>query len=71
MDPEETSPKNEGQGPPEDPELYEDNTCDTIEVTKDFVKLTEELEAEYLRLKEMYKQQIKEQIKEASNDKPT
>jgi hypothetical protein len=65
MDSEDNSPG------PEDPELYEDNTCDTIEVTKDFVKLTEELEAEYLRLKEMYKQQIKEQIKEASNDKPT
>ena len=55
----------------EDPELYEDNTCDTIEVTKDFVKLTEELEAEYLKLKEMYKQQVRQQIKESSNDKPT
>jgi hypothetical protein len=66
MDSEEKS-----SGPPEDPELYEDNTCDTIEVTKDFVKLTEELEAEYLRLKEMYKQQIRQQIKESSNDKPT
>ena len=57
---------------PEDPELYEDNTCDTIEVTKDFVKVAEELEAEYLRLKEMYKQHIKQQIKgKFRDDKPT
>ena len=52
---------------PEDPELYEDNTCDTIEVTKDFVKVAEELEAEYLRLKELYKQQIKEKLKQSSD----
>lgn len=69
MHSEDTSPTNEA---PEDPELYEDNTCDTVEVTKDFVKLTEELEAEYLRLKEMYKQQIKEQwILLADKGKPT
>ena len=56
----------------EDPELYEDNTCDTIEVTKDFVKLAEELEAAFLKLKEMYKQKIKEQVVPlADKDKPT
>jgi len=66
MDSEETSPVNE------DPELYEDNTCDTIEVTKDFVKLAEELEAAFLKLKEMYKQKIKEQVVPlADKDKPT
>jgi len=63
IDTEKTMEPEEKSQAPEDPELYEDNTCDTIEVTKDFVKVAEELEAEYHRLKELYKQQILEQIK--------
>jgi len=54
----ESESESEDDQRPEDPELYVDNTCSTIEVTKDFVKLTEELHMEFLKIKEHYKQQI-------------
>ena len=75
MSSDESDESDEEDKRPEDPELYVDNTCETIEVTKDFVKLSEELHTEFLKIKEHYKETIvaslKEHLDQLNATKPT
>jgi len=57
---------NEMEGEVEE-EVIENNTCDTIEVTNDFVKLTEELHQGYLAIKERCKQRILEHLRDGKD----
>ena len=43
-------------------EFIPENTCETIQITKDILQLFVELETEYIRIKEEIKQEIKEEI---------
>ena len=51
----------------EEEEPIPENTCETIQITKDILPLFKELEEEYNRIKEEIKGEVLEEVKKSRN----
>ena len=47
----------------EEEDIIPENTCETIQITKDILKLFRELETEYIRIKGEIKEEIMNSLK--------
>ena len=55
----------------EEEDIIPENTCETIQITKDILRLFEKLEIEYTRIKGDIKKDIKEEIMNSLKPKET
>ena len=53
----------------EEEELIPENTCETIQITKDILQLCNALETEYDRIKEEIRQEVLEEVKKSLKPK--
>ncbi len=53
----------------EEEELIPENTCETIQITKDILRLFEKLETDYTRIKQEIRQEVLEEVKKSLKPK--
>ena len=50
-------------------EVIPENTCETIQITKDILRLFEKLETDYTRIKDEIRQDVLEEVKKSLKPK--